>query len=173
MRYLLPLFVAVLFLFEGTWFQVLFPRTLESEFIWVPRFTLVLIVLISIYKGSSTGLIYGIIVGFFQDVVYSSLLGIYLFSYGLLGYMSGVSYEAVKNRVTLLFVVVVLVVSSLELFTYGIYQGIGYTAMPFADFAQYRWLPSLLLNGVFLMIIVFPIRKLIRRLNDEERLLSP
>ncbi|WP_227004126.1 rod shape-determining protein MreD [Salicibibacter halophilus] len=167
MRYLLPVLIAVVFLIEGTWFQVLVPPT--DEFVWVPRFVFVMIVIISIYKGAMTGLMYGGITGLFQDVVYSSLIGVYMFSYGFLAYLGGVSYESVKNRLMLMVLVIVLAVSGLELLTYGIYQGIGYTSVPFGDFAWQRWLPSVLLNGAFGILILFPLRKIFAKLEREDR----
>ncbi|QQK77115.1 rod shape-determining protein MreD [Salicibibacter cibarius] len=167
MRYLLPVLIAVVFLIEGTWFQVLVPPT--DEFVWVPRFAFVMIVIISMYKGALTGLIYGGITGLFQDVVYSSLIGVYMFSYGFLAYMGGVSYESVRNRPMLVLLVIVLAVSALELLTYGIYQGIGYTSAAFGDFAWQRWLPSVLLNGAFGILIMFPMRKIFNRLEREDR----
>ena len=167
MRYLLPVLIAVVFLIEGTWFQIMAPPS--DEFVWVPRFAFVMIVIISIYKGALTGVIYGGITGLFQDVVYSSLIGVYIFSYGFLAYMGGVSYESVKNRPMLVLLVIVLAISALELLTYGIYIGIGYTSVPFGDFAWQRWLPSVLLNGAFGILIMFPMRKIFNKLEREDR----
>ncbi|SDI58217.1 rod shape-determining protein MreD [Natribacillus halophilus] len=168
MRYLLPVLIAFVFLFEGTWFQVLFPAT--GEIVWVPRFAFVMVVFVSIYKGAVPGLIYGLILGFFQDVVYSSLLGIYMFSFAFLGYSGGISYETVKNRPLLVILIVILVVSALEYLTYGIYHWIDYTSIPFTEFVTQRWVPSMILNGAFAILIFTPMRKLFNRLQQEERL---
>ncbi|AXF55785.1 rod shape-determining protein MreD [Salicibibacter kimchii] len=167
MRYLLPILIAVAFLIEGTWFQILVPPT--DEFVWVPRFAFVMIVIISIYKGALTGFIYGGITGLFQDVVYSSLIGVYMFSYGLIAYISGVSSESVKTKPLLVLVVIVLAVSGLEILTYGIYHGIGYASVPFGDFAWQRWMPSVLLNGAFGILIMIPMRKIFNKLEREDR----
>ncbi|EZH66871.1 hypothetical protein DH09_02710 [Bacillaceae bacterium JMAK1] len=169
MRYLLPAFVAFFFIIEGTWFQVFFPPSTEQDLFWVPRFAFVTVILISIYRGSKSGIFYGMGLGLFQDIVYSTVIGIYTFSYALIGYMTGFNFRAVQSRPFVVLVIVMVAVASLESLIYLMYTWTGIAQVTFEEFAATRLLPSVVLNGAFGILLIFPLRKFFVMLEDRDR----
>ncbi|GAK03199.1 rod shape-determining protein MreD [Geomicrobium sp. JCM 19037] len=170
MRYILPVIVAFLFIIEGTWFQVFFPASFDQDLYWMPRFAFVAIVFISIYRGAVHGLFFGIITGFFHDVVYSYIIGIYMFSYGLLGYMAGFNFSAVKSRPIVVLLIMLVGLAGLETLIYFMYTWTGVAFVGFEEFATTRLMPSLLLNGAFGIVILFPMRKIFQWIEERERM---
>jgi len=56
----------------------------------------------------------------------------------------------------------------LELEVYGIYGLIGKITMGFSDYLEWRLMPTLVVNGVFLLIIFYPFRRLLLRMALEQ-----
>ncbi|MFC5712663.1 rod shape-determining protein MreD [Thalassorhabdus alkalitolerans] len=169
-RYILPALLVFLFLIESTWFQIFFPPSLTEEAIFVPRFVLIVIVLISIFRGPLIGVLYGVGAGVFYDFVFTDLIGIYMFGLGLVAYICAFSYTSVKRSLPLLTGVLLLAVIIFEILTYGLHSVIGLTAMEWAVFLNTRLLPSLLLNGVIGILMLFPLQAFFEKMEKQEEL---
>jgi rod shape-determining protein MreD len=160
-----------LFLLEGTVIKWLLPDAWQSHVYVVPHFVLVVILFIGLYMNRHYALVYGMIFGLLQDIVYyEHALGLYAFTIGLTGYMAGLVARWFPFRG--LSAVAMIVCGSLlyELLLYGLYRyllnvvsvDIGWTFM-------YKMLPSLLFNLGFALLIYIPIGKLLEQIaNDRE-----
>ncbi|MBU8905038.1 rod shape-determining protein MreD [Desertibacillus haloalkaliphilus] len=158
-RYLLPMIVFCLFIFEGTIFQVFSPSAYGSDLLLVPRFVVVMIVFIAIFNGRGYGLVYGMIFGIFYDVIYTNLLGIYTFALGLVGYSFALGFARVKRSYALIVILTLLAVVFVEYFVYGLYTLIGHIEVVHEVFLSTRLLPGVILNGVFAALIAYPLKK--------------
>ncbi len=79
-RTYLPLLMLVFLIIEGTLYQwILAFYGIES--LLVPRFLIVLLVFIGIYSGRASSIIYGLCFGILYDIVYTELLGVYMFGF--------------------------------------------------------------------------------------------
>jgi rod shape-determining protein MreD len=157
-RLALPLAMFVLFLVEGTIFQVLFSRSESGGWQFVPHFMFILIVLTGIFRGRSHGLFYGIMFGVLYDIVYGPVLGVYTFGFALFTYIFSLSFSSVKRSLRMLITVVTLAVICLEHYSYGMMSILGITSQAHGTLFFDRFLPTFLMNLVVAALMVIPVR---------------
>ncbi|MCT8137519.1 rod shape-determining protein MreD [Anaerobacillus sp. CMMVII] len=168
LRFLLPSIIFILFIIEGTVMQVIAPDRFGSEFIIIPRFAFVVVIVIAIFLGRTTGTIYALFLGLFQDIIYTHVLGVYIFSMALITYLLGFSYKIFQKNLSLLFITTIVGTILLEYLVYGIYSMVNITNLLHENFFYERLLPSLLVNSVFLIIFAYPLRKLLVFLQNKD-----
>ncbi|MBX4373459.1 rod shape-determining protein MreD, partial [Mycobacterium tuberculosis] len=71
------------------------PFTSEDQVI-IPRFVMLSIVFITAYYSQKMGIIYGLVFGLLHDIVYTEILGIYLFAYPLFAYLISKALKALQ-----------------------------------------------------------------------------
>ncbi|WP_240374726.1 rod shape-determining protein MreD [Bacillus piscicola] len=169
-RFVLPFILFILFLVEGTWFQIFVPFSTNQEIVLVPRFLLIAVVLIAIFRGPLTGVIIGAASGLLYDFVYTDLLGIYMFSFGFTAYLSSFTYRTVRVSYIWQLIIILGAILIFEWVTYGLYYMIGYTDILFEEFFRTRLVPSWLLNGGAALLFLYPFRKLFEKLEEYEEL---
>lgn len=167
-RFFLPSIIFFLFIIEGTFMQVIAPDRFGLNFLIIPRFAFVIVIVISVFFGRTTGMIYGLILGLFQDVVYTHILGVYIFSMAFITYLLGFSYKIFQKNVFLLIFTAIFGTILLDYLVFGIYSMVGITNLFHERFFYERLLPSLVVNGAFLVIIVYPLRKLLYFLQNKD-----
>ena len=89
------LFVFLSFVFQTTILQYI------SIFGVVPNICLVIIICLSLLKGSNKGAAVGIAIGFLYDIMFSSVLGVTALIYFFIGYFSGMFNKKVFTSTTL------------------------------------------------------------------------
>ncbi len=167
-RFLLPAIVFFLFILEGTVMQVFTPERFGSEFIIIPRFAFMVVIVIAIFMGRTTGTMFALGLGFFQDVIYTHVLGVYMFSMALITYLLGFSFKVFQKNLPLLIVTAIFGTILLDYLVYGIHFMIGITTILHDQFFYERLLPSLVVNSVFLIIFAYPLRKLLLFLKNKD-----
>lgn len=168
LRFLLPFLVFFLFIIEGTIMQIITPERFGSEYIIIPRFAFIVVIIIAIFFGRTTGTIYALILGLFQDVVYTHVLGVYLFSMTLIAYLLSFPFKIFQKNLFLLVITAIFGTIVLEYLVYGIHSMVGITALRHEFFFYGRLLPSFIVNIVFIIICVYPLRKLIIFLQNKD-----
>lgn len=156
-RLYIPLLLFFLIIFEGVALDLI-PFQSEHTLI-VPHFVLMVLVLVTVYydkEDTISTILYGLFFGLMLDVVYTGILGVYMFSYGTVIYI----VHKLKLWMNMSFVVTIflsfIALFMAENFIYIIYTVINYTSMGWLDFLQVRFLPTFLVNVVFLLIL-YPI----------------
>lgn len=167
-RFLLPSLIFLLFIFEGTVMQVVTPDRFGSEYIMIPRFAFLVVIVSTIFFGRAIGTSYGIFLGIFQDVVYTHVLGVYIFSMGLVAYLLGFSYKIFQKSLIVLMVTAVFGTILLDYLVYSINMMVGITDLGHQQFFQERFLPSLIINTVFMILFAYPLRKLFIFLQNRD-----
>lgn len=153
------LFLFFLFIIQGTVMTVFSPEWFGYQIAMIPHFVMVVVIYIAIFVNRGLALKYGIIFGLMIDLIYTSVLGVYGFGIGLTVYLiSYLSKVFHMNLIVVLFVCMVGV-SLLECEVYGIYSLIGLAKQPFLSFVEGRLPPTAILNGVFSIIVFYPLRR--------------
>lgn len=160
-RFILSSIIFLLFIIEGSLFQIFAPELYDIEFTIVPHFVVVVIVVIGIFYGRPMAILYGIIFGFLYDVVYTEILGVYAFVFGLSGYIFSLELRPVQNSYFYNFLLAVSAVLFVEYFVYGFLYLFELTRMSHVAFLLKRLLPTLAINAIFILIILYPLRWLI------------
>lgn len=168
MRFLLPLIILLLFIIEGTVTPFVSPDRYGSEFLIIPRFAFLVVIFIAIFLGRTTGTVFGLLLGLFQDVIYTHILGIYIFSMGLIAYLLAFSYKIFQRNLFLLVLTAIFGSILLDYLVYGIHIMVGITDLAHERFFRERFLPSLLVNSLFMIIVAPFLRKLLVFLQNSE-----
>ncbi|SFM06409.1 rod shape-determining protein MreD [Salibacterium qingdaonense] len=169
-RFALPFFIFLLFLMEGTLFQIFVPPSPDREFYLVPRFVLIAVVLTSIYRGAGSGVLIGAGFGLLYDIVYTDIIGIYMFSMGFTAYISAFTYRSVRTSFLWPVLIIISAIFVLEWMTYGLHYIIGGTDLLFEEFFMMRALPSLIMNGITALLLIYPFQRLFTRIRETEEL---
>lgn len=165
-RVYLPAILFLFFIIEGTIMQVIAPENYGSAIVLVPRFTMIIIVFVALYVSIPLAVFYAIVIGLLYDVIYTDFIGIYMFSMAVTAYIVGQSAKVMHINAIVGMLVSFVTVIVLDFLVYGVYTLIGFVDMPIKLFMLERLLPSLLLNGVFFILIYVPMKKTIKKLRE-------
>ncbi|WP_428909269.1 rod shape-determining protein MreD [Niallia sp. Krafla_26] len=170
MKFFLPLIISLCFIGESIFVELLPEAFSTNEKIIVPHFLIVVIIFAAIYGDRKQGLIYGLIFGLLFDIVYTEIIGIYLFIIPLVTYIAAWMMKLLQTNILVVGIVTLIGIALLELGVYEMNFLIGLTRMDFTSYLQVRLLPTLLFNGIFIAIVAFPLKKFMdsyrRSLNE-------
>jgi rod shape-determining protein MreD len=155
----LPLIIIFCFIFESVFVELLPEKFFDSTRILVPHFLIIVIIFTTIYGTKKSGLMYGFIFGLLFDIVYTEVIGIYLFMIPLVAYITSWIMKILQSNIVLVSLVALTGVALLEFGVYGMNLIIGYTNMSFSGFVDNRLFPTLLLNAIFIVLVAFPLKK--------------
>ncbi|WLR50008.1 rod shape-determining protein MreD [Bacillus tianshenii] len=168
-RYILPLIIFFFFIMESVFVDLLGAQVFGAERIFVPRFVLILLIMIGIYYDRQHAVYEGVIFGFLFDVFYTEVLGIHMFMYGVIAYLMGYAKRMLHANLFIVLLLGILSTALLEVFNYSVYTLIGSANMSWEVFTNIRLLPTLLLNSVFTIIAFYPLRRLLEQLYKKRK----
>lgn len=168
-KFLLPLLFTFLFIFESLVVQFLPEKFMDSQTVIAPHFLIIGIILLTIYGSEKHGIIYGMIFGFLFDIIYTEILGIYLFLFPLISYFVAKIMRVLQVNLLTSSLVSLAGVACTELITFEMNRLIGVTSSNFMSFLDNRFLPTLLLNTIFIIFMVFPLKWQFEKFADQLR----
>lgn len=148
--------------------QVFSPQRLGFHFTAVPHFVLIGVLLIGLFYSRSAAVWYGVIFGFMLDLIYTDILGVYAFCIALSAYLLSLLSRLFHLYIIIVFFIGLACVALLEFGVYGMYGLIGKASLDMMDFAKWRLIPTLILNGVFMIIIFYPMRRMLVAMKDRK-----
>ncbi|PYZ93624.1 rod shape-determining protein MreD [Salipaludibacillus keqinensis] len=157
-RYSMFIALFILFILEGTVYQVFAPDFHGSAYQLIPRWMFMLILVAGIHRGRGNGLLYGITFGVLYDIIYSQVLGVYTFGMGLIAYVFSNSIPFFKDNLAVLILTVVVGVGLLEYYIYGMMTLLGKTSLAHETFLSTRFIPTLIMNFLVITVFAFPLR---------------
>jgi rod shape-determining protein MreD len=157
----------LLFIIESLFVELFPVRFLTGGHILVPRFLLAGILLLTIYGSKKQGIWYGMLFGLMFDIVYTEVIGIYLFMFPLTAYIISKLMKILQANIVIATFVVLFGIALLELVVYEMNFLIHITTMEFPQFINLRLVPTLIVNFVFLIILVYPLKKQFEKMNEQ------
>ena len=160
-RIYLPLILFLLLVLQGVAVDLL-PRFLVSgQTFIISHWVFAILIFITIYyddNQSFNAVVYGVIFGLLIDIVYTNVLGVYMFTYGLIIYLVHRLKKSININFysTILFGVIGVIL--VDVLIYVIYSVVDLTNMTFGVYLFNRLLPTTLANLIFL-IVVYPLLK--------------
>lgn len=129
-----------------------------------PNLVLIVLVVVGLTRGPTVALTVGILVGFIQDTVYGSFLGLNAFTYGVIGYFAASLFAQFLHRnVSITFLVVLLFTFIENWITFALTSLFGGTAYSWhAVLSQLLW--QMMVNGIVLLLL-YPL--LVRFFTDK------
>ncbi|UJL44967.1 rod shape-determining protein MreD [Virgibacillus sp. NKC19-16] len=158
-RLYLPLILFLLLVLEGVALELLPSGLFMSDLIIVSHWVLVFLVLMAVFydrEHTYYSVLYALIFGLLIDIVYTGILGVYMFSYALVIYIiHGLRRMLHSNIfVTLLLGVIGIALSDISVHT--VFKAVGVTDIVWKDYFLYRLLPTVSANLLFLAAL-YPI----------------
>jgi rod shape-determining protein MreD len=166
-RNLIWIIVFFLFLFEGTAVHWITPD-------WgariAPQLVLVAIVYIALFQNRHAALLYGIIFGLLQGVVfYGHMIGAYSFALGLTGYLSSLVFRRMHLHISSVLVIVAFSSLLYQLFIFGLYRLFSIVNDSLGSIFMQHMLPTIMLNVLFALVIYIPTRNFFEQLNGRRK----
>jgi rod shape-determining protein MreD len=170
-RYFLPFLFVVLFVSEGL-FAVMFPASLVREnTIVVPYFLFIGILFMSAYYDQMQAFYYGLVFGFLFDLVYTEVLGVYVFIFPIFAFLFARAMKVLHSTILIVSLLSLIAINIVEYYVYGFTLLIGKTEMAATPFLLNRLFPSLVLNLLFLVLFSIPLRNYFEALKKEKEAL--
>jgi rod shape-determining protein MreD len=166
-KILLPFIALVLFYGSSLFVTYLPIGVFNSDRVLVPHFLIIFILLMSVYYHNTTAILYGFIFGFLYDSFFTEVLGVHLFIFPFVTFLTSRIMKVLHSNLIVTSIVILLNVSILEFLIYQINLLIGKTDWAIATFADLRLWPTLVLNAAFLIIVSFPLKSLLLKLQKE------
>jgi rod shape-determining protein MreD len=163
----LPFAIFFLLFMVESLFTELFPVRFLFDRILVPHFLLAGILILTIYGNKKYGIWYGLFFGLMFDMVYTEVIGIYLFMFPLTAYLISKLMKVLQSNIIIVTFVVLFGIAILELIVYEMNFLIHITRMEFPQFIHQRFVPTLILNFVFLIFVVYPLKKQFEKLTEQ------
>ena len=138
-----------------------------KENIVVPYFMLIFVLLLTIYGSRKYGMIYGAILGLAYDVVYTEILGVYMFLIPCLAYLLAKCMKVLQTNWMIVIVLLLLFVGIAEVILYELNVIMSFATLRFAEFAERRLLPTAILNAVFIIFFFSPLQKFIQHFTPQ------
>lgn len=151
---------------EGVALELLPHQLLMGAYMIVPHWLFVILIYIAIfYDRNDTyyAVLYALIFGLLFDVVYTGVLGVYMFSYALVIYIVRGLKKLLQGNFYVLLLLSAFGIAIAELSIYTIFVVIGLVDMPIETYLLNRLIPTVLMNLLFLIVIypfiIKPMRK--------------
>ncbi|MFB1051670.1 rod shape-determining protein MreD [Paraliobacillus sp. JSM ZJ581] len=160
-RIYIPLLLLFLFIMEGIAYDFIPAAVLQKDWLFIANWAFIFLILMALFydlEHTYYSVLAAIIIGLMRDIIYTDIIGVYMFAYGLVIYfIHGLRKVLHANfLVTLL-----LVISGLVLVDSGVsfvYYSIGINNMSIINYLSYRILPTLGYN-LIAFFALYPIFK--------------
>lgn len=167
-RFILPFLVFFTFISESTFAQLIHIPFANENQLYIPHFTLIVVIFVTVYLNRTQGMLFGIVFGLLHDVVYIEVIGIYLFVYAFLAYLISKALIVLHRNVLIVLFLAILAIALMEFYVYGMNYLIGTTKMSLYHFTTLRLLPTLALNAVVAILIIYPLKTFLSKIKREE-----
>jgi len=165
-RFLLPLILLAIFIGESIFVQITPYDLLGSGKIAAPRFLMGALLILTIFGSKKHGILYSLLFGLLFDIVYVEIIGIYLFLFPVIAFITTKLMRILHMNIAVASIIVLLGITLLEAGVYQMNLLIHHSDMVFSVFLSSRLLPTLILNAIFIILAVYPLKRLSEKFAD-------
>lgn len=155
-RLYLPLILFLLTILEGVAFELLPAKLVLGNALIIPHWVFIFLVCTAIFydeENTFYSVLYGALFGILIDIIYTGVLGVYMFSYAVSVYivygLKKMLHANLYSTLLLSFIGIVLA----DVMINFIYSVVGITDIQWGSYLLYRLLPTILANLLFLFIL--------------------
>ncbi|WP_366247244.1 rod shape-determining protein MreD [Terribacillus aidingensis] len=167
----LPLIMLLIVCFEGVATAMLPEQFIGGDTWLIPHWSLLFLVLIAMLydlDNSYYSLLYALIFGLLKDIVYTDMLGVYMFTYGFSIYLILELRRVLHGNILVAAVLGMLSIVFADIIGYFIYHLIGITPLGFGTYLLHRLLPTLGANLIMLVILYLIFHKPLQKWSDSQ-----
>lgn len=155
-RFYLPLVLFIIMVLEGVAIEILPVKIIHGNLLIISHWVLICLIFAAIFydeEDTNYSLVYAILFGLLIDVVYTHILGVYMFTYAMTIYIIKKLTRLLHSNLvtTLLFGMLGIILA--DWFIYVIFTMIGYTDLSLDSYLLERLLPTIIANIIFLILI--------------------
>lgn len=170
-RYVVVIISVLLFYMEPI-FGLFSPIELNGDFyVLVPRFLIMYLVFIAIYYDRKRAMLYGLIFGLLYDVFFIDIIGLYSFIFPLMCLVASFIVKFIHHHLLVSTILTLLLVAAVEIILFLFYTSIGIKSMTFADFYQFNLIPTMIANGVFILMFGWLFKYILLNRSNQKLLL--
>ncbi|PXW90023.1 rod shape-determining protein MreD [Streptohalobacillus salinus] len=161
-RFFPPVILLLLVAFQGINYLFIPVYLTNQGFTVVIHGVFVFLVLVTLYydlESSYYGVLYAMIAGLMMDIVYTGVLGVYMFSYAITIYLLHSLRKLLHVNIYVTSFLMLLGLAVLELLLYRIYTWVGYQQIAFTDYINERFIYTLIVNMVVYLIFFVLFKK--------------
>lgn len=161
-RILIPAVAVILFLLESE-FAMFSPMNWNGgTYFLIPRFVILYLIFIAIYYSRKKAMIYGLVLGLCFDVFYINIIGLYTFLYPVVCFIAGWCMKRIHPNILFSTILAIILMSIIEVTIYEFFYMLQFTTMALKTFLLYRLLPTILANLLYLVMLGWVFKYLIR-----------
>lgn len=168
-RFLLPVVMMFVLVSDSVYADFVNLPFVTEEQQLIPRFLLLVLVFMTAYVNQPFAITYEFIFGLLYDINYTDLLGVYMFGFAGICYLSSKAFKVLQTNALVVIFISLLAVCVLEFYQYGVQMLIRPEIMPFHQFVLGRLLPTLALNAVGGLLLIYPFKWFFTSLKKELR----
>lgn len=168
-RLFLPLILFFLLVMEGVALELLPSTFINGDWNIIPHWVLIFLILIAMFYDRTdtyVSVAYAIIFGLLFDIVYTEIIGVYMFTYAVIIYLIHGLMKFLHDNFYVTLGMMIGGMIATDGLIYFIYIVIGMVDSPWNDYFIYRLVPTLIANLLFL-IIIYPFTKLLVKWRKE------
>ncbi|HEY0829305.1 MAG TPA: rod shape-determining protein MreD [Bacilli bacterium] len=163
-------FLILLFLLEGTMIPWLIPEVWSTHVQVAPHFITVTILYMAIFMNRYYALVFGLIFGLLQDIIYfGHTVGLQSFSMGLTGYLIGLIFRSAHLSMFSALSAIFVGIFTYEGIVYALYRLFRIVEFSFSWALMQIVLPSLVINLLFALLIYIPARNYLEGIGNKRQ----
>lgn len=169
-RLYLPLILFVFVIVEGVAIELLPASFVINDLLIIPHWVFIFLLYMAIFYDSDQtyfSVLYGALFGLLIDLVYTNVLGVYMFAYAFIIYVVHGIRKLLHGNIYVTILLGIVGILLVDFTIYLIYSVVGLTDMALVDYLEYRLIPTILANLVFLLIL-YPFKNRLLKWHDEQ-----
>ena len=165
-RFLLPFLLIFLFITESVFVELLPGELFGVNYMLIPHFLLVAILFLTVYGPKKYWVYYAFIFGLLFDIVYTEIIGIYLFLFPVISYLVTKIMKVLQTNIVIVSLASLVGVVIVEFGSYEINYLIHITDMDISSYLSERLMPTLILNLIFIILAAYPFKKFFKKIVE-------
>lgn len=169
-RIYLPLILFAFVIVEGVAIELLPPTFVINDLLIIPHWVLIFLLYMAIFYDSDQtyfSVLYGAVFGLLIDMVYTGVLGVYMFAYAFSIYVVHGIRKLLHANIYVTILLGIIAILFADFIIYLVYLVVGLTDMALEDYLFYRLVPTILANLIFLLIL-YPFKGRLLKWRNEQ-----
>lgn len=165
-RFLLPFLFILLFIAESIFVGLLPGEIFGGKYMLIPHFLIIGILFLTVYGPEKYWVYYAFIFGLLFDIVYTEIIGIYLFLFPVIAYLMTKAMKVLQTNIVIVSLASLVFIALLEFSSYEINFLIHITDLDISSYLSERLTPTLILNFIFIILTAYPFKKYFEKIVE-------
>lgn len=169
-RIYLPLILALLIIIQGVTTSLIPTSFVTAGWMIVIHSGFLFLVLVKLFYDLETtyyALLAAVFVGLIIDIIYTDIIGVYMFSYAIMIYFVHGMRKFLQTNFYVSTLLTIVSLGLVDFLLYLIYHFIDVTQMEISDYFYFRLIPTIAVNMVLFFILYLFFKRVLIKWSDE------